>query len=324
MNLMQYDYYHLGVSTGKDSTAALLWLIYESGIPHDRIIVTMCDTGNEDKLTYAMRDYLSSEVFPITTLYPPLDFYQLALKKHRFPSAKARFCTQHLKVIPSREYVLDLMRDGSRVLLMSGVRWEEAAPGNKRGTVKRFEFDPGWGTDVYRPIVDWTISAVWEIAKKYLSYSRVIELVNSDESMNDENKDEIIKRIESHKIPRNPLYDIGASRVGCFPCINSRKREIRAMAKYRPERVKFIAKWERTVGETRAVSRYSSMFARNSVPKNHRSKTIETKDGRTMQVATIYDVVNWSMTAMYRPNQFSFDPDIMELESTCDIGGFCE
>ncbi|RMF57060.1 MAG: hypothetical protein D6743_19440, partial [Calditrichaeota bacterium] len=157
MNLRAYDVYHLGVSGGKDSTAVLLWLVYESGLPKERFVVTFCDTGNEDPLTYAFLGILSEHVFPIQTIHPREDFWQLAKRKGRFPSRKARFCTQFLKIIPSREFVLGLLRDGKSVLALNGVRRDEGRVGNNRGDAPAFEFDTGLGCDVYRPILDWSI-----------------------------------------------------------------------------------------------------------------------------------------------------------------------
>ena len=102
-NPLDFDFYHMGVSGGKDSTATLLWLIYESGWPTDRIRVTFCDTDNEDTLTYNYLAMLSERVYPIQTIQYELGFYELARKKKRFPGAKSRFCTVNLKVIPSMQ-----------------------------------------------------------------------------------------------------------------------------------------------------------------------------------------------------------------------------
>lgn len=52
MLCMAYCVYHIGISGGKDSTALLLWMIYESGIPREQMIATFCDTQNEAKETY--------------------------------------------------------------------------------------------------------------------------------------------------------------------------------------------------------------------------------------------------------------------------------
>jgi len=353
MNIQDYDYYALGVSGGKDSTALLLWYKYMSGLPMSKLRLTTADTGNEDLLTYAYIDMLRDEIAPIERLQPmcgrvgervPCDFSSLAVWKKRFPSRRARFCTQWLKVIPSREYVAGLMHEGSsvhtvqvgdfditttgpmkHVLVLSGVRWEEGRASNTRGERASFEFDDGWMTDVYRPVIDWDIDDVWAIASEYLSLERVAQIIQDDPLLSEQHKRDLIARQAAHGIPRNPLYDMGARRVGCFPCVNSVKREVRAMAKYRPQRIDEIERMECDVSAVSSVE-YSSFFHRNTVPIAHRSKNITTKEGEKMRVATIIDIVLWSKTRAFNPNQFDFDPDFMEPPSVsaCDIGGMCE
>lgn len=321
-NHLDYNIYHLGISGGKDSTAALLWLVHESGWPLDRARVTFCDTGNEDALTYSFINMLSEKVFSIEKISAEMSFYELAHHKKRFPSTRARFCTQYLKIIPSREYVLRLSGEGNHVLVLNGVRNSEGHATNGRASARKFEFDDGWGCDIYRPIVDWSIMDVWEIARKHLCLNDIIKIVNDDDLL--ENREELIRIIRANGVPRNPLYDMGARRVGCFPCINSSKNEIRAMAKYRPSRIEFLEQMESWVSEVSSVG-YASLFPRDKVPPNHRTVRITTKGGDSMLVASISDVVRWSKTAMYKPNQFSFDPQIMhDSISACDIGGMCE
>jgi len=260
----------LGISGGKDSTAALLWLVKESGTPHDKIRVTFCDTGNEHQITYDYIAMLSRDVFPIETIKPPLDFYELAKKKGRFPSVKARFCTQELKIFPSQRYVLSLMRDGAKVLLLTGVRASESA---KRADLPEFEWDSFYACDMYRPLLHWSLDDVWAMLAKY-------------------------------GVPRNPLYDYGAKRVGCLPCIMSRKSEIRMIAKNFPERIDVIRKAEI---ETE-TGRVSTFYSRKYVPLTHRSREIVAKDGDAMRVPTIDDVVSWSQTAR-GGKQYDFDFD---------------
>ena len=113
-----YDAYHIGVSGGKDSTATLLWYIYESGLPLDKLHVSFCDTGNEDNITYDYIEMLSWHVYPIEKIRGDDNFYHLAQRKGRFPARKAQFCTQFLKIIPSREHVLNLMLEYGDCLLV--------------------------------------------------------------------------------------------------------------------------------------------------------------------------------------------------------------
>lgn len=90
----------------------------------------------------------------------------------------------------------------------------------------------------------------------------------------------------------NPLYLLGAKRVGCFPCIMSRKSEIRNIAKNFPERIDFIREQE-WVGEN---GNAHSFFPRKKVPEDFRSRQVTTKKGEIVNVAMIDDVVAWSKT----------------------------
>lgn len=330
---MDYDIYHVGISGGKDSTACLLWLVYESGWPTDRIVATFCETDNEDPLTYAYLEMLSEMVHPIKTIIPirfnnhhfpqGLGFYELAKQKKRFPSRKARFCTQWLKVIPSREYVLSLLQQGKKVLLVNGVRKEEGDAANGRGELSQFDWAEDYGCYIYRPVYHWSLDEVWEQHRKWLDLEKVLDLIRCDPTMASDKKDKLIAKKRQHKIPRNPLYDMGAVRVGCFPCINSRKAEIRAMDYYRPERIDFIEEKEVEVGEFRGDD-IPTFFARNTVPRSHRTKQITTQVGERMKVATIRDVVQWSKTA-YGGKQYDFDLEDVDDDSlSCSIGGYCE
>ena len=52
-HLTEFDRIVLGLSGGKNSTAALIWLIHASGVDPAWIVAAFCDTGNEDPLTHA-------------------------------------------------------------------------------------------------------------------------------------------------------------------------------------------------------------------------------------------------------------------------------
>jgi 3'-phosphoadenosine 5'-phosphosulfate sulfotransferase (PAPS reductase)/FAD synthetase len=270
-NFDQYDIVHLGVSGGKDSTATLLWLVNESGIPHEKIRETFWDNGNEHQFTYNYVSMLSQNVFPVETIRPPLDFYALAHHKKRFPGAKTRFCTQELKIFPSQRYILALQKTGARVLLLTGVRAQES---RDRAKLPAGNWDEYYACDIYRPLLHYTIDDVWRITRRY-------------------------------GLRRNALYDLGAVRVGCLPCIMSRKSEIRMIARLFPERIDLIRQAEVSFPDPRS---FSSFYRRTMVPARFRSKSITTKNGETMTVPTIDDVVDWSKTAR-GGRQYSFDFD---------------
>lgn len=322
-NLADFDIYHVGLSGGKDSAALALWAWYESGLPREKIRMAFCDTGNEDALTYGFIDLLR-EHFPIHVLKPERDFYELAKWKHRFPSRLAQFCTQHLKIIPTREDVLTLQRQGLNVVRFNGVRRAEGHISNDRGSAALWEWHDGDMYWVHRPILHHTIDQVWEMHRRYLSLDKVAQMVKDDPTMSDDRKDQIIARLRAEGIPRNPLYVMGATRVGCYPCINSRKAELRALAKFRPERIEFLAEKEQWVGEASRVG-YSSFFARSKVPEHLRTMPITTTKGQEMMVCSIHDVVNWAQTARGGTQyDIDFEDDDLPRASACDIGGMCE
>jgi 3'-phosphoadenosine 5'-phosphosulfate sulfotransferase (PAPS reductase)/FAD synthetase len=267
-----YDIYHVGISGGKDSQALLLWAVNESGYPREKIRATFCDTGNEHQLTYDHIKMMSETIFPIETIYPPLNFYELAKKKHRFPSTKARFCTQSLKIFPTQEHIRQWQSAGKTVLLMSGVRANES---KERKDLPEFDFDTYYMADMYRPLLHWSLDDVWNFLKKYDS-------------------------------PRNPLYDYGARRVGCFPCIMSSKLELRVIARNFPERIDKIRDAENTSGRD-DNGNFSSFFSPSKIPARFRSREVVSSTGEKTRVPTIDDVVEWSKTGSHKPSQYEMD-----------------
>lgn len=251
---------HLGISGGKDSTALLLWAVYESGYPLDSIVASFCDTGNEHQWTYDHIKLLDATVHPIQIIKPPLDFWELAHKKQRFPARKARFCTQELKMKPTQAFVQGLSGDGA-VLLHSGVRASES---NERAKLSEHDWDSYMALPVYRPLLRWSLQDVWEIHERY-------------------------------GVPKNKLYETGMHRVGCFPCINSNKAEIRLIAEKFPDRIAFISNFERTGFSNRKVG-FRSFFHSKTVTSPFRSIPFKSKDGSVVMVCTIHDVVAWSKT----------------------------
>jgi 3'-phosphoadenosine 5'-phosphosulfate sulfotransferase (PAPS reductase)/FAD synthetase len=277
---------HGGLSGGKDSTALMLWMKYESGYPEETLRFSFCDTGNELEATYEYVRMLGEKVHPIEWLKPERDFYELARKKGRFPSARARFCTQELKMKPSRDYAFALIEEGHEVLLHTGVRSSES---EARSLLKERDVDTWYGLPVYRPLLSWTIDDVWAIHKR-------------------------------HGIPRNPLYAMGMKRVGCAPCIMSQKNEIRRLHKLFPERFDMIREQERQAEER---GRVSTFFAADKVPECQRSREVAAKDGTLYKLTMIDDVVRWSQTSRGGA-QYTFDLDDDEAQACWHWSGLCE
>jgi 3'-phosphoadenosine 5'-phosphosulfate sulfotransferase (PAPS reductase)/FAD synthetase len=263
--------YHVGVSGGKDSSALLLWAIHESGIPRESLRVTFCDTGNEDTLTYDHIELLRKIAIEagvpggIETLTPPLQFFDLALKKRRFPSRKAQFCTIELKIRPTKDWLRRQWDAGFDVEILNGKRIGESAE-RARSMKDKPEraFSDYWGCVEWSPLRDWSIDDVLAIHRR-------------------------------HKVPLNPLYALGAKRVGCWPCINCGKLGIRLVAKHRPEKIDYIAAQERRHQDENG--RFSTFFpAQATTPNFHDVTYVRAKDGKEFGAASIRKVVEWAQT----------------------------
>ncbi|MBG9467698.1 phosphoadenosine phosphosulfate reductase family protein [Bacillus thuringiensis] len=268
----------ISISGGKDSTA--LWLLAKEQ-ETENMKVIFSDVGHEHPVTYEYIEYLQKELGEITIIKPDfterimrkrevvqtkwrnegvsekiieealevlkptgIPFLDLCLWKGRFPSTMARFCTEQLKVIPAYEQIyMPLLDTGKHVISWQGIRAQES---KKRAQMPEREDTPE-GYEVYRPLIHWDVYDVFKIHEK-------------------------------HGIKPNPLYTQGMGRVGCMPCINSRKDELYEIARRFPEEIERVAEWERL------VSRASK----------HGSATFFTSDNRGHG---INNVVNWSNTS---------------------------
>jgi 3'-phosphoadenosine 5'-phosphosulfate sulfotransferase (PAPS reductase)/FAD synthetase len=76
--------------------------------------------------------------------------------------------------------------------------------------MSEWEWSDGFDCEVWRPLVTWTTA-------------------------------EVIAIHERHGLPLNPLYGLGATRVGCWPCIHARKSELALVARVDPARIRQIA-----------------------------------------------------------------------------------
>lgn len=140
-------------------------------------------------------------------------FLDLCMWKGRFPSRKAQFCTEELKRNMAVGFQLELMEAGHRVVSWQGVRRDESENRRHAKKVERV----GRGLWIMRPIVEWTAQQVFAFAS-------------------------------TEGIKPNPLYQQGMTRVGCMPCINVNKAELRAIALRFPSHPLRISEWEWKVG----------------------------------------------------------------------------
>lgn len=205
------------ISGGKDSAAMSLYLT-ELGIEHERMFM---DTGWEHPATYEyLRGPLTAKLGPITEVRGPLDFATLVEKKGMFPSRVARFCTTELKVFPAQRW-LSARADELGVELVNSVGIRRAES-QARARMAEWEWSDGFDLEIWRPLVTWTAEDVLSIHAR-------------------------------HGLPTNPLYAMGASRVGCWPCINARKTEIALVADIDPARIARIGEITDRLNEVGAI-----------------------------------------------------------------------
>ena len=280
----------VSVSGGKDSTATLLVAIAQEV---SNLEAVFADTGNEHEQTYAYLDYLQEAtgipirhvqadftrqiagkrlfvetkwreqgvdeglVLAAVEMLQPTGnpFLDLCIWKGRFPSRMAQFCTMELKRDPMLEQViLPLMETGDMILSWQGVRRDESL--NRRYLNECDEV--GGGLFNYRPILKWDVAAVFE-AHRYMG------------------------------IKPNPLYAQGMSRVGCMPCINCSKDELREIALRFPEVIDRIARWESAVAKAAKRGAASFFTVKNTDVKDLSAIAV-------MDLANIRATVEWSKT----------------------------
>jgi 3'-phosphoadenosine 5'-phosphosulfate sulfotransferase (PAPS reductase)/FAD synthetase len=193
------------VSGGKDSLAMAL-LLKEAEIPFESIFV---DTGWEHDCTIEyVTEYLPQYIGPIKVLQGDSGgMVGLVRSMGYFPGPRMRFCTQKLKLEPVQQYLESLDADPVSAV---GIRAQESISRSKN---PKWEYSSEMKCDVWRPILDFS-------------------------------EDDVIALIKRHGCRPNPLYLLGAKRVGCWPCIFASKSDIRLLNKEDPEKIDTIADLE--------------------------------------------------------------------------------
>jgi 3'-phosphoadenosine 5'-phosphosulfate sulfotransferase (PAPS reductase)/FAD synthetase len=282
----------VSVSGGKDSLAMALYLREQQMEKTNKLYYVYADTGWEHPELY---QYIDEVVEPL--LAP--DFYRVKSKKYpggmpelvekrgMFPSRKIRFCTQELKVFPIRDFIKEL--DGDPINAV-GIRAQESFRRSKMD-----EWDSGGPLDVdtWRPLIDWIV-------------------------------DDVVAIHSRNNIRPCPLYlrdELPASRVGCWPCIMSRKDEIRAVAETDPNRIVQIRTLEQKVAD-KARERYAKKGETFESLGYTPPTFFQSREG-TGAMWPIDKVAEWSRTSWGGKQLELFVPNDPS-ERGCVLWGLCD
>lgn len=250
----------VNISGGKDSQACAL-LAAQRGKPF-RLV--MADTGNEHQMTMDHAHYLADLVGvpleiaradftdriagkrafiaanwaahgvpqdridrALAVLQPTGNpFLDLCLWKGQFPARKSQFCTEHLKAEAIENGIIAPALAAGPVVQWLGVRRDESINRRNAPMFQKVRRPDGLML-FYRPLIHWTAAQVFSFA-------------------------------EAQGAKPNPLYLHGMGRVGCFPCINASKDELRQIGSRFPEVAEKLREWEALV--TDASKRGSATF----------------------------------------------------------------
>lgn len=243
-------------SGGKDSTALLCWL-KEQGIEFTAIFA---DTGWESPLTYAYVEQINQLLLGGRLIRVKSEKYDgfkdLVIQRRRIPGARSRFCTDELKVFPLHKWI---EAQDDEVTVYQGVRADESA---SRSRMTPSEWvDAAGGYQIERPLFRWTAEQCFEITKK-------------------------------HGISANPLYLVGAGRVGCFPCIMVSLRELKCLIRAYPEIKQKLIDLESAMAQEHP-DLDSTFFRVGTIPERYCTKPYTAKDGRVMMVPRAEDVFRY-------------------------------
>lgn len=280
----------VGFSGGIDSQATARWVLNRND-PDDVILINSDVGGHEHPITTEFVEWYSENVHPVVVVSPivadlgdvganpgkvndrrsrykesdRMTFDVLAEIKGMFPTNMSQFCTEALKLAPSKRWLDENIPSGQTIVRYAGVRRDES---RKRRDAQAWDHDDYFDCMMIQPIVDWT-------------------------------KDMCFEYVKAHGEQFNELYTLGFSRVGCSPCINANKEDIRQWATRFPAMIDKVRSWEQRTG--------LSFFRKPFDDEKYRF---------------VDDMVDWAMT---RHGGSQYDLLVLQTPPACESKyGLCE
>jgi hypothetical protein len=217
----------------------------------------------------------------IETLKPSGNrFLDMMLLHGMMPMRGMQFCTEELKLNTNWEqHCKPLIDAGHKLLTWAGVRAEES---RKRAGYDRLARDHRSQDDdatmTFLPIFHWTAAEVFDLHKYF-------------------------------GVEPNPLYKHGMNRVGCMPCINASKDELRQISQRFPEHIEKIKEWEKTVSMVNRWTQYTGSTVSFLATSGRPGETTE-------------EIIRWANTDRKGNELADLEED--ELLSCSSRYGLCE
>lgn len=267
------------ISGGKDSQATAIWFAQNQlAVATERgeaVQLVFCDTGNEAALTYEFIEKMLVPALPegmqnlvVLKNRRGETLLEQAARKGCFPGKVRRFCTVELKVEPMIDHILGFNED---VTIWDGRRRQESP---SRSTLERtdtyFSQYEGGGKYRVRAVRQWTAKHEARVIRPILMWSTM----------------QVFTFIAAQGYQRNPLYDKGFNRVGCFPCVLCSLGEMTRVAEVEPEKIDRIRAVEKAHGTT--------FFGPDKIPTRFCANQILNDKNQLVGVPTIDEVLKYA------------------------------
>ena len=240
------------VSGGKDSVAMWLWARRNGLNPVAVYADTQWEWDEPDAIGathYQHLELLEARIDQLHRVVSEPGLAASVVAQKTFPTRVHRWCTKELKLKPISNW-LDRYRAemGADILVIVGVRREESADRADPKKTPEWEWSDIYDCEMWRPMLDWTVQ-------------------------------QVIYEHRRAAIPMHPLYHHGAERVGCFPCINADKAELRLVSELAPKRVAEIRRLEALTGKMMFLRRRDGARAATPWPIDEVLTWAKTKHG---------------------------------------------
>lgn len=193
-------------------------------------------------------------------------FLDLCLWKGRFPSFGAQFCTEELKANPIQDQVLVPAMERGTVIQWLGVRRQESKRRAETPAIRRVRWQDPKSTLIYfYPVRHWSWQNIFALHRH-------------------------------HGVPVNPLYEEGASRVGCWPCINARKSELAMIGRIDPDVIAKLLEWEAMVADASKLGA-ATFFSADTTPEGAAMSRRGASGTGAERYPDAADVFEWSKTS---------------------------